>query len=676
LKTIVVISVSRAVGRSFVAQIRRFFGASVPLLHYCLNDDFNFVPGEVIAVLTGAHVRTRDKVQALIDRGMDFIQARRAIDYTRIQDLLTVPRGTEVLLVNDFESSAKDAIEHLLRIGLDHLVYHPYFPGARDFPRLSTAVTPGETDLVPEFVERIIDIGSRPVDISTIVELVQRLGLMDQLGDSISSQHLREITRLLREIAEAGRRVSSMRDTLQVVADHAPNGILYTDLSGRVVLGNQTLSTILGIGPAEMTNRPAVELIPGLLELPGSPESNNILPLNGQDMIVREKDVTQGETLVGRIYAFESTHAIQSLEYELRRKARMSEHEARYTFSDILAKDPQMEQLLAFAKRAARGDSTILIQGESGTGKELVAQAIHNASPRKAGPFVPVNFAAFPASLLESELFGYEEGAFTGAKRGGRRGLFAEAHGGTIFLDEIGDAPLEFQVRLLRVLQERQVRPVGGRKLIPIDVRVIAATHKDLAAEIKRGGFREDLYYRLSVIPLRVPGLRERRGDIPPLFDHFFQRLSQGKVPKADAIVAQETLQRLYRYDWPGNVRQLMNAVEYLLNIREDRKLIPVRHLPEYLREEEPQPEARPASGELEEDMDWVLRKLHEHGGCGRRHLAELACLEQPHLTEAMIRGILCTAESLGYLASGRGRKGSVLTHKGRQALHELGVPV
>lgn len=666
MKTVIVICLGRAVGETFVAQIKRFFMDSVPVIRYCLHDEFDFSPTEVLAVLTGQHARSHAKVHEKIAQGMEYIVARRAIDYTRIQDLLTLPEGKEVLLVNDFESTTRDAIDHLIRIGLDHLVYHPYYPGIQKFPLLKTAVTPGEMSLVPDFVEQTMDIGTRHADISTIMELVQRLGLMDKLGDAISSQHLREITRLLREINEAGKRVSQMRDTLQVLADHAPNGILYTDLSGRVILGNQTMSSVLRMEPEALINRPVTELVPGMPSAPEALESNAILSIGGQDMIVRERPVSQENSIVGHIYAFETSTAIQTLEYELRRKSRMSEHEARYTFNDIISRSPQMDRVLSFAKQISQSDATILIQGESGTGKELIAQAIHNASKRGNGPFVPVNFAAFPSSLLESELFGYEEGAFTGAKKGGRRGLFAEAHGGTIFLDEIGDAPLEFQVRLLRVLQERQVRPVGGRKLIPIDVRVIAATNRQLSAEVKKGTFREDLYYRLSVLPLRMPSLRERKEDIPLLFEQFFKRLGQGKHGKASAAVQPETLERLYGYSWPGNIRQLMNAVEYLANVREDHKLVPMEHLPEYLQEQGPSGGSDLLQEVLGKELVWVLHKVQAYGGIGRRHLAELAAGEQPHLTEAMIRSLLLTTESLGFTQSGRGRRGSVITEKGK----------
>jgi transcriptional regulator with PAS, ATPase and Fis domain len=666
MKKVVVLSIGKLAGDVIVSQIRRFFRETVAVERYCLHDELDFSPEEVIAVLTGEQAKARGQVAEMIRGGMEYLIARRAIDYTRIQDVLALPDGTDVLLVNDYESSTRAAIEHLKRVGLDHLNYFPFYPGIPEYRSLKIAITPGEPTLVPACAERVLDIGSRQADISTIVELVQRLGLMEQLGDSISSQHLREITRLFREIDQAGKRVSDMRDTLQVLADYAPNGILYTDLAGRILLGNQTMSTVLRMEPAAMTNRLLWELVPGLPSAPEALESSLVLSLGGQDMVAWERPVKQGDSIVGHIYVFETSQTIQNLEYELRRKSRKTEHEARYTFRDILSKSPQMDRVLSYAKRVAQSDSTILIQGESGTGKELFAQAIHNASKRGQGPFVPVNFAAFPQTLLESELFGYEEGSFTGAKKGGRRGLFEEAHGGTIFLDEIGDAPLEFQVRLLRVLQERQVRPVGGRKLIPIDVRVIAATNKDLVEEVKQRRFREDLYYRLSVLPLRMPSLRDRREDIPLLIEQFIRRFSHGRVRGPQAIMTAGTLDHLCGYGWPGNIRQLMNVVEFLMNIHEDRKLLEIAQLPEYLIADEPAEDQRIVHDLLGSDLVWVLRQFQEQGSIGRRHLAELATGEMPHLTEGMIRGLLNTGEALGLVRPGAGRKGSAITEKGR----------
>jgi two-component system response regulator PilR (NtrC family) len=233
---------------------------------------------------------------------------------------------------------------------------------------------------------------------------------------------------------------------------------------------------------------------------------------------------------------------------------------ARNSLDNIIGVSSAMEKLKQTIRTVASTNSTILIYGESGTGKELVARAVHVCSPRATQPFVSVNCGAFPETLLESELFGYVKGAFTGANQN-KRGLFEVADGGTIFLDEIGEMTLAMQVKLLRVLQERTVRPVGSTSEIPIDVRVIAATNRDLDKQVAENTFREDLYYRLSVIPIRVPGLRERQEDIPLLVNHFLKKYAPA-AGKSILRVHRQSLDGLCRYDWPGNVRQLENTVE------------------------------------------------------------------------------------------------------------------
>ncbi|ADG81851.1 sigma-54-dependent Fis family transcriptional regulator [Thermincola potens] len=252
--------------------------------------------------------------------------------------------------------------------------------------------------------------------------------------------------------------------------------------------------------------------------------------------------------------------------------------QATFTFDDIIGNDPQLHTLIQRAKRVARSSSTILLQGSSGTGKEMFAQAIHNASGRRGGPFIVINCGAIPRELVESELFGYEEGAFTGAKKGGRPGKFELASGGTIFLDEIGDMPLDIQASLLRVLQERQVTRIGGQKSIPVNTRVIAATNKNLAEEVEKGNFRLDLYYRLNVINLVIPSLRDRPRDIPYLAQYFVNKISR-RLGITPPIIAPDFYECLSRYDWPGNVRELENVIEQALNIVETDILIP-EHLP------------------------------------------------------------------------------------------------
>ena len=233
----------------------------------------------------------------------------------------------------------------------------------------------------------------------------------------------------------------------------------------------------------------------------------------------------------------------------------------RYDFSNIVAKSQKMQKVLEAVAQIANIDSTVFIHGESGTGKELIAKAIHLASERKDKPFVAINCAAIPEALLESKLFGHEKGAFTGAVRS-TKGLFAQAHEGAIFLDEIGDMSLSIQAKVLRVLQERQFYPLGSEKLVEVDVRVIAATNKDLEDQVKQGLFREDLFYRIHVIPIYLPPLRERKEDIPPLADHFLKKFSQ-QMKKDIKGLSPSALQRLMLHDWPGNARELENTIEY-----------------------------------------------------------------------------------------------------------------
>ncbi|MBI5118427.1 sigma-54-dependent Fis family transcriptional regulator [Candidatus Poribacteria bacterium] len=251
--------------------------------------------------------------------------------------------------------------------------------------------------------------------------------------------------------------------------------------------------------------------------------------------------------------------------------------ETRFTLGGIVGASPKIQKLFRLVERSIPVNSTVLIQGESGTGKELVARSIHYNGPRKTNPFIAVNCAAVPENLIESELFGHEKGAFTGAIQT-KKGKFELADGGTIFLDEIGDMSLDLQAKLLRVLQEMQIERVGGTELIPIDVRVIAATNKNLEQEVAKEQFREDLFFRLNVILIEIPPLRERLEDIPPLIDHFQKKLSakfQRKYPAMDPVV----VDKLMEYYWPGNVRELENTLERLL-VLTDKERIEVSDLP------------------------------------------------------------------------------------------------
>ncbi|KLU61381.1 arginine utilization regulatory protein RocR [Peptococcaceae bacterium CEB3] len=300
-----------------------------------------------------------------------------------------------------------------------------------------------------------------------------------------------------------------------------------------------------------------------------------------KEVIVNVAPILAQGRLLGSVGVLQDVSEIRKLSDELEGAKRIIRHlEAKYTFTDIIGESEAIRATVEQAQRAAATPATVLLRGESGTGKELFAHAIHRLSSRPKGQFIRVNCAALSDSLLESELFGYVEGAFTGAKRGGKVGLFEEANGGTIFLDEIGEISLNLQTKLLRVLQEREIVRVGANQPVSVDVRVIAATNANLEEALRLGKFREDLYYRLNVIPVLIPPLRQRRADMPLLVHHLIRRFNQ-EYGRGVEKVTDEALEVLSRYQWPGNVRELENVLgRAIINMRVGDTVMEAGYLP------------------------------------------------------------------------------------------------
>jgi DNA-binding NtrC family response regulator len=300
----------------------------------------------------------------------------------------------------------------------------------------------------------------------------------------------------------------------------------------------------------------------------------------------------------------------------------------RFSLGSIVGVSNKMQKVFSLVEKSIPVNSTVLIQGESGTGKELIARSIHFDGPRREGPFVVVNCAAVPETLIESELFGHEKGAFTGAIQR-KKGKFEVAEGGTMFLDEIGDMSMELQAKLLRVLQEKKIERVGGTELIPVDARVIAATNKNLANEVARGNFRDDLFFRLNVIVIDIPPLRERKEDIPPLIDHFMKKLSERFQRAEYPALEAAAIDKLMEYHWPGNVRELENTLERLLVLTEKER-IDVADLPQNILLPQPRPEQSdavclPEEGiSIEEVEKRLIREALTRTGGHRRKAAKL----------------------------------------------------
>ncbi len=424
-----------------------------------------------------------------------------------------------------------------------------------------------------------------------------RMPIIDESGEIIGAFAVfRDVTRMV-ELAEEITNLREMRIMWESIFNSTQDAISVVDEHGIQVSVNPAYTRVTGYPSEGVIGRPCtVDIAEG--ESIHMRVLSTKRPITGarlkvgphaKEVLVDAAPIIVKGTVKGSVAVIKDLTEIMRLTSELHRAQQMIRKlEAKYSFDDLIGRQANFLHAIEKAKVAASAPATVLLCGESGTGKELFAHAIHNASDRATGRFVRVNCASLSEGVLESELFGYEDGAFTGARKGGRSGLFEEADHGTIFLDEVGLMNLETQAKLLRVLQEREVRRVGGTATRPIDVRVIAATNFDLLDAVREGSFREDLYYRLNVIPVEIPALRDHPEDIPLLINHLIKRINQ-EYGRGVNAVAPPALHRLVRYRWPGNIRELENVLRRaIINLSVYEMVISDVHLPELPGECEP----------------------------------------------------------------------------------------
>lgn len=397
-----------------------------------------------------------------------------------------------------------------------------------------------------------------------IVQYAQSIGLAGIL--SIAHHSARQALDEALVFCRRAQAETAKKQQLNTMLAHMDEGIIALDQAGVIQAINPAMASLLEMPADTALERALRDVAPALAAVADSAHDGGdyrMVNFGHRSIMVNHIPVVTHGVPTGAILKCQDTEMVARADRRIRSSRRRSRFVARYHLYQILGESPAIRTAARLAAQYARTDSTVLITGESGTGKELLAQGIHNASPRNEAPFVAINCAALPETLLESELFGYEEGAFSGSRRGGKPGLFELAHTGTLFLDEIGDMPLSLQTRLLRVLQEQEVLRLGGVEPTPINVRIIAATHRDLAERIAQDDFREDLYYRINILRLHAPPLRERPEDIPELARHLAQDIAGRSVQRTDLRALLDTLMpALVAYSWPGNVRELANVIE------------------------------------------------------------------------------------------------------------------
>ncbi|HWR44665.1 sigma-54-dependent Fis family transcriptional regulator [Sporomusa sp.] len=392
--------------------------------------------------------------------------------------------------------------------------------------------------------------------------------------------------------------IKRLKSTLESILESLHEGIVVVDKSGNITMMNKAYGEFLDLDTKAVVGKHVADVIPNtrmhLVAQEGKAEVTDLQKIQANTCVVSRIPIIKDGEIIGAVgnVVFRDVKDLKSLarrinklesELEYYKEELFKAYGGKYTFDSIVGNSDTMKCLRDVAAKAAKGMSTVLILGETGTGKELFAHAVHNASRRRQGPFIKINCAALPENLLEAELFGYEEGAFTGARKGGKPGKFELANGGTIFLDEIGEMPLAMQVKLLRVLQERELERLGGTKSTKLDIRVIAATNRDLENMIEQKQFRQDLYYRLNIFTLNIPPLRERTEDIPLLCQMLFEKINSQVEHWVEGI-SPEALALLMQYNWPGNVRELENVLERTINLMDDEIIIAPEHLPPMLK--------------------------------------------------------------------------------------------
>ena len=594
----------------------------------------------------GEDIFQRVKESGYVDDFSKIIKMNRSPDRIALNKISEIPLNTNVLIVNDSYESSLDTTYSFYEAGIGHINMIPYDSALEHtgiYDKIEIAITPAEAHLVPVQIKEIIDIGYRKVSFDTMFKLMKMLDLDIGIIN-------RNLFRHIHSVVESNTAFHAnyvygylKSEMLSHMASSSKIGMILVDQFFQIVYANDKAIQIF---QEDDKNKIQIEkyIDPAILS---SDDAQN-MPINilNSNYYYDRFAITLMDEIAGYYITLQDEADVALSNNTLRQKGFFAKHQ----FRDIIHTSADMDKAIDIARQIALTNHTVLIRGESGTGKELMAQSIHNASYRNKFPFVAVNCAALPDNLLESELFGYEAGAFTGAHTKGKVGLFEQANHGTIFLDEIGDISPKLQSRLLRTIQEHQIMRVGSDRRIEIDVRFITATNRNLEQAVREGTFRSDLFFRLNVLPVVIPPLRKRKDDILVLLQYFLG----GDFKN---ITAQD-LTLLSKYDWPGNIRELENVATYYKTLLS---------LPEYITEQRFTDAAFTTEVDIQET---VLKLIYSNTalshGIGRSNLLQQLEQKGISISDGKLRNILDQMQTAGLIEIGKGRYGTRITEKGK----------
>ena len=644
-------------------NLKLVFGDSININRYFINEinDNDIINDDVILVMS---VERLDKIINNILDKKKVIVVRRTFREDKIYNLLSLPQGTNVLIVNDSDETTLETISLFYKIGVTNIRPIPYM-NDNNYKNIKIAITPGVPEKVPSFISDIFDLGHRYIDISTFIEIINLLQIDSKEIQSNLVKYSEEIISLDTGIKDKYKELFLKIEELDTILNLSKDGILFTSKDGEINTYNSKVKDILDINE-DIYGKYIEDIFVDSLKVLLSEKEilDKVVVFNKKYINVNKKNIYNRDEKMGTYYSLQEITYIKKLEQNLTKKLREKGQIAKYTFKDIKTNSPKMFECIDLAKKVSKSDLSILIRGESGTGKELIAQSIHNNSNRKNQPFIAVNCAAVPENLLESQLFGYDKGTFTGGLKDGKQGLFELANNGTIFLNEIGDMPLELQTKLLRVLQEKQIMPVGSHNVINIDVRIISATNKNLEQMIDNSQFREDVYYRLNTIPINIPPLRERKEDILIIMEDLINK---------KLVITPEAKKLIQNYMWKGNIRELQNVTSYLNIMCED--IVLEKDLPPNLRSSDNKNTSlklKYSKNDILNILEILILNKESDVGIGRGLILKALLDKNLQITEGKIKKIFEYLKKEELIICSSGRYGSKITQKGEDFYNKL----
>jgi transcriptional regulator with PAS, ATPase and Fis domain len=705
-KTITVIDYASSIDVK-CQQLRVIFEDNFNIVKLLVEDAHGYskIVGDVV-LLSSASVL--NVVKSRVDKKSEIFIMNRTLSVEGFKKLKEIESDKGIYFVDNTFEKACEIATVVYKLGLKELDIMPL-----GIDKLDKVL--GETDDIFVFLGdstkieglNMINIGVALLDINTIIDVAVGLDALYLLSGKDLNKTYEESVTSRTGFSDILNRSNHQESQIKVLFDSRDEGVIEFDLERRAIQFNEKAKKILGRGNEEMADIHACDIIKNVsfnsVYFSRTTIKDEIINISDKNLIVSVYPLVNSGKFYGSMAIIKEFDEVEKKQHKIRNKIIGKGHRAKYTFDDIIGESLEIRKTKVIAKQMAGSASSVIIYGETGTGKELFAQAIHNESSRRDYQFVAINCGALPENILESELFGYEDGAFTGAKKGGKLGLFELAHKGTIFLDEIGEMPKSLQIKLLRVLQEKEIMRLGSDSIIDIDIRVIAASNKKLEELVKTGEFREDLYYRLKILPLNLPSLRDRRDDIIDIFEHF-KEVYEGRFR-----MTKEAEVALLKHRWKGNIRELRNVAEYLVNM--NIKTIKKEDLPfEYSEENiETEMKVEPVSANktkvpggknqvkekeyypdkvnksiVEELFDvkesskyiFVLKSLYEarknRERIGRRSIYKKSVENDLYISEKEIRNILVELDRKDYIVIHKGRGGSILTEYGVELVEKL----